>query len=402
MRFRISSIALAVAAALPSLASAVDFSYSGFSTAAYAETDTDDAQVGYSGQPEGIDSSGSFKIDSKLGLQVTARFNEVVSATVQGVAYADLTSDWEPHVDWAYLRVQPVSSLSLRAGYLRIPTFMYSDSVFVGYANVWVRPPMEVYNMSAAYQVRGVDATWRGTVGALNVSVNPYYGDSEIDLENDKLDVPSWGGIAATAEYQSFMARVGYSRVELGSTTKALVPLIDALAAVPSAFCGPCSTEAGNLDMDGLIIKNFDVGVQYDDGVNFVASEYAISDSGDNYLVPAKMGAYLTYGRRFGDLMPYATYAISRRDHDIEPSAIAIPALAAGVDAAKANGYQDQDSYSVGVRYEVPSFSVLKGALVKLQFDHIDAKDGHGMLNHVTPDFDGSLNMISASFDFIF
>jgi hypothetical protein len=62
----------------------------------------------------------------------------------------------------------------------------------------------------------------------------------------------------------------------------------------------------------------------------------------------------------------------------------------------------DQDAYSVGVRYEVPSFSVLKGALVKLQYDRIDAEHGHGMLNNATANFDGSVNMVSASFDFIF
>ena len=151
MRLRSSLVALAVAGAMPSVASAVEFSYNGFSTAAYAQTDTDDAAVGYVGQPEGIDSDGSFAIDSKLGLQVTAKFNEFVSATVQGVAYADLTADWEPHLDWAYVRVQPLSNLSVRAGYLRTPTFMFSDSVFIGYANTWVRPPIEVYNLSPAY-----------------------------------------------------------------------------------------------------------------------------------------------------------------------------------------------------------------------------------------------------------
>lgn len=32
-----------------------------------------------SGQTDGIDSDGSFEIDSKLGLQVTAKFNEMLS-----------------------------------------------------------------------------------------------------------------------------------------------------------------------------------------------------------------------------------------------------------------------------------------------------------------------------------
>lgn len=406
MRSRFSLIALAVAAALPSAAGAVDFTYSGFSTAAYAQSDTDDAQVGYSAQPESIDSDGSFEIDSKVGVQVTAKFNDVVSATVQGVGYADLTGDWEPRLDWAYIKVQPLQSLSFRGGYLRAPTFMYSDSVFVGYANTWVRPPLEVYNLSPVYQIRGVDATWRTTLGAVQISVNPYFGDGEVKLPDEDLDVPEWKGLATTATYGSFQARVGYSEVDLGTTMTALAPLIDALRGVPAAFCGACASEGDKLDLDGVVVKTTSLGVQFDDGTNFVASEYARSRTGGNYIVNAKSGAYATYGRRFGNLMPYATYAIARRDEitrsDAIPAAGPLAALNAGVNASLAQGAGDQDSYSLGLRYDVPAFSVLKAALVKLQFDHIDAKDGNGILNNVQPNFDGELNMISASFDFIF
>jgi hypothetical protein len=360
MRSRFSLIALAVAAALPSAAGAVDFTYSGFSTAAYAQSDTDDAQVGYSAQPESIDSDGSFEIDSKVGVQVTAKFNDVVSATVQGV----------------------------------------------GYANTWVRPPLEVYNLSPVYQIRGVDATWRTTLGAVQISVNPYFGDGEVKLPAEDLDVPEWKGLATTATYGSFQGRVGYSEVDLGTTMTALAPLINALRGVPAAFCGACASEGDKLDLDGVVVKTTSLGVQFDDGTNFIASEYARSRSGGNYIVNAKSGAYATYGRRFGNLMPYATYAISRRDEitrsDAIPAVGPLAALNGGVNASLAQGSTDQDSYSLGVRYEVPAFSVLKAALVKLQFDHIDAKDGKGILNNVQPNFDGELNMISASFDFIF
>lgn len=405
MSSRFSLIALAVASALPTVAAAVDFSYSGFSTAAYSQTDTNDAQVGYSGQPDSIDKDGSFEIDSKLGLQVTAKFNEMISATVQGVGYADLTGDWKPHLDWAYVRVQPLQSLSFRAGYLRAPTFMYSDSVFIGYANTWVRAPMEVYGLSPVYQIRGVDATWRGNVGPFTVTVNPYYGDSEVKLPGQTLDVPEWIGLATTVSYNSWQARVGYSEVELGSTTHALVPLIGALRGVPSAACGACASEADRIDLDGPVVSNFNVGVQFDDGSNFLATEYGKADSDGNYIVPTRYGAYATYGRRFGSFMPYATYAIQRRDEILHSDAIpavgSLAGLNAGVNAALESGATDQDSYSLGVRYEVPSFSVVKGALVKLQFDHIDA-DGRGNLNNVQPGFDGKVNMFSASFEFIF
>ena len=405
MRSRLSIIALAVAAALPSVAGAVDFSYNGFSTAAYAKTDTDEAEMGYSGQPDGIDSDGSFEIDSKLGVQVTAKFNELVSATVQGVAYADLTGDWKPHLDWAYVRLQPLQSLSFRAGYLRAPTFMYSDSIFIGYANTWIRAPLEVYNLSPVYQIRGVDAMWRTTLGAFSITVNPYVGDGEVKLPGETLDVPQWAGIATTVERGPFLARVGYSELELGTTLTALAPLVDALRGVPSAFCGACASEADRLDLDGPTVENFSLGVQYDDGVNILASEYATVDTGGNYIVPSRTGAYVTYGRRFGGIMPYATYAISRRDEvthsDAIPAVGPLAGLNAGVNASLSTGATDQDSYSVGLRYEVPAFAMLKAALVKLQLDHIDA-DGRGDMNNVQPGFDGDMNVISASFDFIF
>lgn len=405
MSSRFSIIALAVAAALPTVASAVDFSYSGFSTAAYAQSDTNDAQFGFTAQPDSIDKGGSFKTDSKLGVQMTAKFNEMFSATVQGVGYADLTGDWEPRLDWAYVRAQATQSLSFRAGYLRAPTFMYSDSIFIGYANTWVRAPMEVYNLSPVFQIRGVDATYRTQLGAFTVTVNPYVGDSEVKLPGEDLDVPSWIGLATTVNYESFQFRVGYSEVELGSSTAALVPLINGLRAVPSAFCGACSAEADHLDLDGLKVGNFNAGLQYDDGNNFVATEYASTSTDGNYVVVSRHGAYATYGRRLGGFMPYATYAISRRDETMHSDAIPavgpLAGLNAGVNATIGAGATDQDSYSVGVRYEVPSFSVLKGALVKLQFDHIDA-DGRGDLNHVTAGFDGNVNVVSASFDFIF
>jgi hypothetical protein len=407
MRFRISTIALAVAASLPALASAVDFSYSGFSTAAYAQSDTDLAQVGYIGQPDGIDSDGTFTTDSKLGVQVTAKFNDQFSATVQGVAYADLTADWEPHLDWAYVRYQPTSKLSARAGYLRAPTFMYSDSVFIGYANSWVRPPLEVYGLSPAYQLRGVDLSYRDTIGPVTVTLQPYYGDSKLDAGDPPLEieVSEWAGMAVTGEVGSFMFRAGYAALELGTTTAQLVGPISTLRSMAALGCTGCAVDANGLDLDGTKINNIDVGVQFDNGTSLAIAEVARRDT-DSYVTVAMTSAYVTYGHRFGAFMPYGTIAAARRDDSNMGSAI--PAgtpfspLAAIANATLAGGNDDQDSYTLGLRYEVPSFSVLKGAIVKLQYDHIEAKEGNGMFINVQPGFDGDTDMISASFDFIF
>jgi hypothetical protein len=408
MRLQISAIALAVAAALPSLAAAVDFSYSGFSTGGYAQTDEDRAQVGFSGQPEGIDSDGSFEADSKLGLQATARFNDMFSATVQGVAYADLTSEWEPRLDWAYVRFQPLSSLSARAGYLRAPVFMYSDSVFIGYANSWVRTPYDVYRLSPVYQLRGVDVVWRETFGKATVTLQPYFGDSEVEAGADKttIEVKEWYGAVASVELGSLMLRAGYSKIRLPSDAHnvQLDPAIAALRSMVPRGCTGCAIDADRMDMAGLQMNLFSAGVQYDDGSNLVIAEYADRSTG-SIVTNDLYAAYATYGHRFGPLMPYGTYSITRRN-GVESSAIPagspFAALAGVVNNVLSATTNDQSTYGFGVRYEVPAFSVLKGAIAKLQYDHFDAKAGNGTFINVQPGFDGDADMISASFDLIF
>jgi len=402
---------LVVSATLPSVVPstvfAADFSYNGFGTAGYAQTDTDDATVGYLGQPHSIGSGGNLSVDSKLGLQVTAKFNDAFSATVQGVAYADLTGDWQPHLDWAYLRMQVLPTLRARVGYLRAPTYMYSDSVFVGYANTWVRPPLEVYGLAPVYQLRGIDLTWRDNVGPVSVTVNPYYGDSKVDLTAAKvtIKVPTWIGLAVSAQYHSFMARIGYSMTKTGTEYPGTSPLIQGLASVPAVLCSACGDLSKRVNLDGSTLKHLDVGMQYDDGVNLTIVEYANRRS-DSYILPSAHAAYVTYGRRFGSWMPYASLAMIRRDEvtqtDAIPAIAPLAPLAVGLNSVLAAGIHDQDSYSAGVRYDLPSIPHLKGAVVKLQIDHIKAKEGGGNLNDVQPGFDGALNVLSASFDFIF
>jgi hypothetical protein len=415
MSSRISLLALAIAAALPSAASAVDFSYNGFSTAAYSQTDTDEAQVGFSGQPQGIDSSGTVGFDSKLGVQVTAKFNDVFSATVQGVAYADLTSDWEPHLDWAYVRAQVTPSLSVRAGDLRTPMFMFSDSVFIGYANVWLRAPLEIYNQSPAYQLRGVDLNWRGNVGPITVGLQPFFGESYVDTKyrdeltgettRTTLHAKDWTGLVVTAERGPLSLRAAWSRMQIDTDIPAVQPLIDALESIPAVFCPGCATVAEDMHFKGTVFRSVSFGAQYDDGVNVAIGEFA-KRTDDGSIVSADMhGAYLTYGRRFGSFMPYLTVAIHRVDSPLSsdeiPAVGPLAPLAAGVNQTIANS-SDQNSYSAGLRYELPSFSVVKGALLKLQYDHIDTDGGPGNLNFVTPAFDGTLDMFGMSLDFIF
>ena len=277
-------------------------------------------------------------------MQVTA-FNDMFSATVQGVAYEDLTSKWEPHLDWAYLRFQPLSSLS-RAGDMRAPTFMYSDSVFIGYANSWIRTPLEVYRLTPVYQLRGVDVLWRQTFGNATVSLQPYYGESERKpVRMPRRSKCRNGTVSSPRSKSARCQRAGYSTLSLDEdqTDERLEPAIQALRGMAAMGCAPCAIDADALTIGGMEMDLLSVGAQYDNGKSVVIAEYAKRETG--VLVTNDMSsAYLTVGHRFGGLMPYATYAIARRDGEQEsalPSTNPLSAIVGGVTAATAN---DQDT----------------------------------------------------------
>lgn len=405
MRFRGSLLAAAVCAALPTVSSAVDFHYSGFSTAGYSEVDKDGVLYRSSTNKEAIDSSGSLEYDSILGVQGTVRFDDQWSVTAQGVVKTQPDGDFGPSLDWAYLKWQPLSNLAIRAGLTRPPTFMFSDSVYLGYANTWVRPPMEVYGISPVYQMTGVDAVWSNNVGPVKVTVQPYAGVSTLTLPvaaggDADIDVKDWYGLAVTGEIGSFTGRIGYHTKKYDGELPSLRPIV---AAITAAGYPDVAAKTG---FDGNKSPIFNAGLQYDNGSTFVISEYAKRGS-ERIVVAELSGAYLTVGHRFGSFAPYATYATLSVDSDRSTNLIPRTsarniALDNQLDSLAA-GTSDQNSYAVGLRYELPAFAFLKGAVLKGQYDHIDPKDGgKGFLGAVPAGFNDSVNMYTLTADFLF
>lgn len=416
---RSAAAALAVLSILlPTFAAAVDFSIDGFSTIGYATLDTHRAEYAYPTFSEGVTSDGSFDYDSLLGLQGTLTFNEHWSTVAQVLVRKQADGDFEPNLDWAYVRWAPTSTVYLRAGLTRVPTFYFSDSVFVGYATPWVRPPIEVYGLSPVYLLKGIDAVWSTSIGAINLDVQAFYGESDLEIyatsklqpgvpPRGSVDIPmkDWAGVLVTAQYGRFTARVGYSDKRMDSEWVVLQPLVDALTSVGYP---ELASKVGFNDARTPILN---VVANYDDGENFALVEMAERDS-DSIAIAHVRGTYATLGKRFGSFMPYATYAnydvLSKRTNDTiqipEGSSLAplLRALDANLDRI-AGVVSDQETFSVGFRYDVPAFAMITGAVVKVQADRIDPKDGgKGFLSVAEPGFSDVTHMYSVTFDMIF
>lgn len=227
---------LAVAAALPASAMADDiFSLSGFGTVGAVHANTKLAQFrAGTQQPIGADSSTEYGVDTKLGLQGEAKFSSDWSGTLQILSQRDKSDSFAPKVEWAFIKYRITPELSVRGGRMGLPLFLISDYRNVGYANPWVRPPVDVYGQVASGIFDGADLIWKHNVGDGTISVQPLVGTSKSELPGDfNFKFKRLWGANATYELGSWLLRAGYVHTKMDGHSPGLDQLVAAMRTVP-------------------------------------------------------------------------------------------------------------------------------------------------------------------------
>ena len=121
----------------------------------------------------------SADVDSRAGLQLALQVSPSLSAVVQVVSQQRHDSSYRPTVEWANVKYQATPDVAVRAGRIVLPIFLMNDSRKVGFANPWVRPPVEVYSLVPVTSSDGVDASFRSRIGDLNNHLQLTYGVSD-------------------------------------------------------------------------------------------------------------------------------------------------------------------------------------------------------------------------------
>src|SRR5688500_16146113 len=155
--FLLSSTTFAAESSYPS------FAVNGYSTLGAVHSSEDKADFKDTlVQPDGAGYTHdwAFGVDSRAALQVTASFTEKLSAVVQVISEQHYDGSYTPTVEWANIKYDVTPDFSLRVGRIVLPVFMGSDYRKVGYANPWVRPPIEVYGHLPLSNNEGVDASY--------------------------------------------------------------------------------------------------------------------------------------------------------------------------------------------------------------------------------------------------
>jgi len=388
------------------------FSIGGFGTAGVVHSDQSNAD--YTSSPEeaagaGHTHSWSAAVDSLFGMQVAANLTPKFSAILQVISQQNYDDTFRPHVQWANLKYQITPDFSMRIGRTALGVFLVTDSLNVGFAIPWVRPPIEIYNLISITSNDGIDASYRLELGNASNTLQVAAGQ-----EDYKYPVPN-SQVVGTAEsrdqvsfvdsYEWKFATVRLSYGQARISIAAYDPLFDAFRQFGPQGMGI----ADKYNVDDRLVRFFGLSASYEPGPWFAMTEWGRVNS--HSVLGNKTGWYVSSGYRFGKFTPYAIYAGTRTDTSGSdpglnlsqlPPNLAAPAQAlnAGLNASLATSITTQRTLSAGMRWDL-----VRSVDLKLQIDRTNlGADSRGWLTNLQPGFrlGSSVDLISATIDFVF
>jgi hypothetical protein len=341
---RVAGLAAVCLAATPAFAlEQGEHRFNGFGTVGFTHLGGEDDGRSYGIQGQTNDSWRGDQL-SKFGAQLSYGITDTLGVTVQATAKAQ-QDEWKANLEWAYLSLQANDQLMLRAGRLRSPVYMYSESLDVGYSYPWLRLPDEVYSQVQLTNYEGIDAVYTVPLSYGSVTFQlaggqaknrDYYAyDEQFDIDYGNL----FGASVSLATNDLGTLRIGYVEADIKTD---ITGTVDATA-IGFGANQPLSL----LNLNKEKGKFTSIGYQYDNGTWISSNEWT-SRLIENDGMEAIDSFYLMGGRRFGDFLPHVTYA-----------------------QLDDNGGR-QSSWTLGLNYQAAPTVVVKG-----EYKRVDTKNGY-------------------------
>lgn len=338
------------------------------------------------------------------------------SMVLQGISEHRWDDTFTPYLNIASLKYQITPGVAIRAGRIPYSAYLISDYQKVGYAQPWVRPPVEVYQFNPLNFVDGGDLTWQANAGSWAFSGQFLAGSSTVKLSPSSLAVAytppgqaipdsKWEGkniLAASLAVNRGHATVrGFYLTMKGSFYDAgfdgaygpfagMSPFT-ALRTLPSALGGnPALADQYQIRDDKVVYES--AAFNYDPGNWFLMVEETRKTGDENMFLHFTAG-YATVGVRLGDWTPYATYAWKHTTSPTTHPNPIINAIVSGLD-------RGQTSYSAGLRWDFYT-----NLAIKAQWDRAtNATGSFGAFTNIQPGFKPgeSYNLATVALDFVF
>lgn len=274
------------------------------------------------------------------------------------------SENYNIRTNWAYLNYQATPNLIVQAGRIRIPTFLYSDTIDVGYTYPWVAPPAEVYNQMPIPNLNGAQAIYTTDIHGFDIELQPFIGQ-----DNPTVSFVSGAAIQAKAR-NVYGGEVSVGRGPVTLRASYLHAKVSLTLPAPPAI--PAPPPIGPLRFTLPAVNSLpgsfsSVGAKIDWQKFLLLSEYSWRRI--TGFIPDTDGWYVLVGYHINpQLMPYLSYAdvrtVDNANRNITPIA--------AVNTLLGNMFNtDQDTIEAGLRIDVQN-----GIAVKASYQHIKPKRG--------------------------
>jgi len=385
---------------VPALSSAdIGIDISGFGTLGYVRSDNPNVEYVVGEGEQGASDEGSFKPDSRLGVQLDKELTDTFSVTVQGLSRQNYSGEFTPRIEWAFLRAYLGSSTVFRIGRIGLPFFMISDFRDVGYANTQIRPPEDVYIQAALGSYDGIDITRYFEFGETLVTANAFVGLRTQQRSDDAIiKIRDGVGVNLTVEHGPVRVRMSHIQTKVGVSGGETDVVRDQLSGAASLF--PELAEVAE-DWNGELKQTYFSGLSVDLDLDpfLLTAEYTTRDL--NSYLSSNDAWYVTAAYRWGDFTPYVTYSAITQN---SKSSINFPSSPLLNDAREPITalYRaiDQSSVIAGLRWDF-----MPGAALKFQAENI-ARENTGITFTPIPGAPSSdsedVKLVSVAVDFTF
>lgn len=247
---------------------------------------------------------------------------------------------------------------------------MLSEYRNVGYAYLWMRAPHEFYSGLPVYHFDGADIAKKFEIGGGGLTIKAFGGHSFTQVPTNlsgiaEQNVTLVGGKLAY-EVGNWNARMSYNYSLNNDEIAPLQPLLNALNSMEINAVWPgAQALVQKIATKNKAVHFSSIGLAYDDGLWLAQMEASYTHT-DMSVYPSVASAYLSTGRRFGNVTLYSLLGISgtlNNSVKLSNPLVSVPEVVELRNAAdqllNTNGV-DEKSISLGLRWDVHEHIAVK------------------------------------------
>ncbi len=345
--------------------------FSGFTTIGLVKGGNDILGFTQDLNREGVfDGNWSAKNNSNLGIQLDASFNQQWSAGFQMILEDRFENDLEKSISWAFIRYRFSPNSTIKLGRITPDLYMLSEYRKIGFAYLWVRPPVEFYSPLAFDWFDGFDYTYTTIAGSGTLFGKIQLGQTTntFSRDGDSYELSVKPAISFSLNWENdtwgYRASIVHLTIDTDEYFPGTEPLGEGLEQVTQLW-PQAESYRQSLNANDASFKYFGLGAQY------TPERWQIQAEVNHILTDLEAlgdfsSGYVSVGRHFGSATLYSMVAkvrSSKQYSEIDDAPTLPPPfdvqqpqldlLEAGLNLYRQSIPVDQHTLSIGMRWDI-------------------------------------------------